>query len=93
MLLLLGLLTLGTKTGTAHCFRCLQKWRDSQGIRRGFAGDSRGIRRLFGGFALKMHAFAVSFRGIRSRPLTPFIILKGEQDVFEPVHWRKRIAI
>ena len=44
MLLLLGLLTLGAKTGTAHSFRCLQKWGDSQGIRWGFEGDSQAIR-------------------------------------------------
>ena len=72
MLLLLGLLTLGAKTGTAHSLRCLQKWGDSRGIRRGFAGDSRGIRRLFGGFALKMHAFPVSplSGGQKNHPLS-----------------------
>ena len=59
MLLLLGLLTLGTKTGTAHCFRCLQKWGDSQGIRWGFEGDSQAIR----GIRFKHVCFCREFQG------------------------------
>ena len=50
------------------------------GIRGGFAGDSLGILRGFadhlGGIRLKNDALGPRFRGIRSRELKPFIILK-----------------
>ena len=47
MLLLLVLLTFGTKTGTATPFTAFK----SGGTRRGFAGDSLGIRRGFAGYS------------------------------------------
>ena len=43
----------------------------------GSAGDPRGIRALFGGSASSAVCFGVGFGGIRPRPLSPFIILKG----------------
>ena len=47
MLLVLVLLTFGTKTGTATPFSAFK----SGGTRGGFAGDSLGIRRGFAGYS------------------------------------------
>ena len=46
------------------------------GFAGGFAGDSQGIRSPCGGIRLKTNALGLRFRGIRSRELKPFIILK-----------------
>ena len=51
---------------------------DSEGIRKGFLGDSKGIHTLLGGFTSKVDGFGVGFRGIHAREPTPFIILKKE---------------
>ena len=76
MLLLLGLLTLGAKTGTAHSLRCLQKWGDSRGIRWGFAGDSQAIW----GIRSKNACFRNEFQGDSfetTNPLYNIKVVKG----------------
>ena len=79
MLLLLVLLTFGTKTGTATPFTAFK----SGGTRGGFAGDSRGIRWGFAGdsqairgIRLKNACFWFEFQGDSLETTNPFYNIK-----------------
>ena len=53
------------------------------GMRRGCAGDFQGMRPPFGGCACKLLPKWMGFGGLQTSPLTPFIILKGGEEVGE----------
>ena len=59
-----------------------RKLGDPRGIRGGSAGDPRGIRAWFGGSAPVAVCSRLGFGGIRLRPLSPYIILKGGNVIF-----------
>ena len=71
---------LAPKTPLGDCMDVtfpLQSSCEDRGIRWGSTGDPGGISGCFGGSALFGACSRLGFRGIRSRQLSPYIILKG----------------